>query len=84
MSRIRAYERFCKEEEKGQKQKQAKGDTGVPEPNNAAHSAYVNLVKLVHALDKDSSGVETSEQKKLTHERLKEILRDVYGINTGS
>ena len=81
-SRIRAYERFFKEKEKREKEKKTEADAGVQEPNNAAHSAYVNLVKLLNALDKDSPGSDTSGQEELTRQRVKEILQDVYGINT--
>ena len=85
MSRIRAYERFFKEKEKrrkeaGQKEKKTKEDTIVPGPDNQAHTAYMNLIKLVHALEKDNPEEEDGEPEKLTEERVREVLRDVYGI----
>ncbi len=90
MSRIRAYERLFKEKEKsqkeaGQKKKAAQEDTGVPdtgvpEPDNQAHSAYMNLIKLVHALEKDNPKEDAGVPQKLTEERVREVLRDVYGI----
>ncbi len=92
MSRIRAYERFFKETEKSQKEESRKEkkegagagveDTGVPEPNNQAHTAYVNLIKLVHNLEKDNPGEEEGVPESLTEERVREVLRDVYGIST--
>ncbi len=89
MSRIRAYERFFKETEKSQKEaaqkeKKAGGDTGegtgALEPNNQAHTAYVNLIKLVHTLEKDTPGEDAGVPEALTEERVREVLRDVYGI----
>ena len=85
MSRIRAYERFFKEKEKEQQEaKQKAKDTdreiGVYEPNNPAHSAYVGLIKLVNALDKESPDADAGLNEELTEERVREVLRDVYGI----
>jgi hypothetical protein len=83
MSRIRAYELLFKEMEKSQKeslQKGMKDDAGTGAPDNQAHTAYMNLIKLVHALEKDNPKVDTGEFQKLTEERVREVLRDVYGI----
>ena len=90
MSRIRAYERFFKEKEKSQKEagqkekKKGEGtraeDTGVFEPNNQAHTAYMSLIKLVHALDKDLAGGDTAKAEEITDEKAREVLRDIFGI----
>ena len=55
-------------------------DTGVLEPDNQAHTAYVNLIKLVHTLEKDDPKEDAGVPEALTEERVREVLRDVYGI----
>ena len=89
MSRIRAYERLFKEKDKEEKEKKKKdngnNDSSISsnkkeEPDNQAHSAYMNLIKLVHALEKDNPKEDTGVHEKLTQERVREVLRDVYGI----
>ena len=79
MSRIRAYERFFKEREITPG-KAKPDETGRPEPSNQAHTAYMNLIKLVHALEKDSPKTDTGAAWKLSQEKVREVLRDVYGI----
>ncbi len=80
-------------DQKDQQEKKAGGDTGegagvkgtdALEPNNQAHTAYVNLIKLVHNLEKDNPEEEEDMPAGLTEERVREVLRDVYGISTVS
>ncbi|MCK4911804.1 MAG: hypothetical protein KAR83_09180, partial [Thermodesulfovibrionales bacterium] len=76
--------------QKGQKGKRAGGGTGVEgpgaldtvvlEPSNQAHTAYMSLIKLVHALDKDLAGGDTLKAEEITDEKAREVLRDIFGI----
>lgn len=54
--------------------------TGALEPNNQAHTAYMSLIKLVHALDKDLAGGDTAKAEEITDEKAREVLRDIFGI----
>lgn len=66
MRRVRAYEKhFRKVDEKGDG------------PDNQAHAAYLNLVKLAHAV---SASLEKGDSGASSKEKVKEVLRDVYGI----
>jgi hypothetical protein len=66
MRRVRAYEKYFRRQEKS-------GD----DPDNQAHAAYMNLVKLVHSLAPPGEDGETPPSKA---EKVREVLRDVYGI----
>ena len=65
MKRVRAYEKWFKQQE-------AAGE----QPNHQAHTAYLNLVKLVHAI-----GPGVTDNTAPTGRNAKEILRDIYGID---
>lgn len=79
MSRIRAYERLFKEQEKANEiaRKKGKSDTG---PDNQAHTAYMNLIKLVHALEKNPAEGDSAKAEEITDEKAREVLRDIFGI----
>ena len=84
-SQKEAGQKEAGQKEAGQKEKKKGEDTGVEgtgvlEPNNQAHTAYMSLIKLVHALDKDLAGGDTAKAEEITDEKAREVLRDIFGI----